>query len=97
MNIQEAINSGKRFKRPQMLKWIEVRGRDLKFVPGDYPATLSAEDVLASDWETEKVKKELTADDVYQAVRRVNEGPVRGFHATIYPSAAQELVEELGL
>ena len=57
MTLQEAIKSGKRFKRPFDAAWIEP-------VTGYY---LEGEDILADDWEIEEQKVEITKSKLADA------------------------------
>ena len=53
MNIQEAINSNKRYRRKGELGWYDA-------VP-DFPHYIFCmRDILAEDWELEEVKKAVT-------------------------------------
>lgn len=63
MTIQEAIKSGKKFKRPLHTLFHDAR------TGGAFTGVFLYNDVLATDWEIEIVKKELSADDVRRALR----------------------------
>ncbi len=58
MTIQEAINSGKRYKRGSNTTWLDPNGKQYYF---------DVADVLATDWEIEVVIKALSAKDIRDA------------------------------
>jgi len=72
MTIQDAIRSGKKFKRPCHVAWIFPdtygtlsilhQGRDTS-----QARWCAAMDILADDWELETVKIELSAEDIRAA------------------------------
>lgn len=59
MNIQEAIKSGKPFKRPRMWDWLETEAGEVVWVIAAkrhiYSPTM--DDILADDWEIKEDTK----------------------------------------
>lgn len=60
MTIQEAYNSGKRFKRIGY-NWIDTKNKHFY---------ITIESILADDWEIETIKKELSKEDIIDAIDR---------------------------
>lgn len=91
MTIQEAINSGKRFKRPCFTYFISrdsVGGLMFENLEDYTPSVAS---LLASDWEVEPLKKKLIgADDIHAAVTVA----LTGGHPLEF---RDRLIKELGL
>lgn len=59
MNLIEAVRSGKPFKRPRMPHFYDERLAS---------ATLTKEDILADDWETQEEKIEITREQLINAM-----------------------------
>jgi hypothetical protein len=72
MRIQEAIKSGKPFKRKLWRDWHTVDAESQWFVntATDYRVVLSARDVLAEDWEVKPEKKIRMASPHFPHHRR---------------------------
>ena len=84
MNIQEAIKSGKPFKRTgDKVYYLSRTVTDCK--------TFYYEDILADDWEIETVKKELSAKDIIDVLNKWNTQPYR------MESIRDFIIKELGL
>jgi hypothetical protein len=58
MNIQEAITSGKHFKRREWSEWLESKGTNITYVRHGYAHTLSPSEIMADDWEVKKDPRE---------------------------------------
>lgn len=63
MTLQEAIKSGKRFKRPYWNTW-----HDRSSIGRTYICAVS---ILADDWEIEEKKVEVSRHDIDAAFRRL--------------------------
>lgn len=60
MTIQDAINSGKRFKRPKHDLWYELSYEVL---------AVNRVDILATDWEIEAPTRTISAQDIRDAYK----------------------------
>lgn len=60
MNIQEAIKSGKRYRRKGELDWYDT-------APDFTHHAFSTQDVLSSDWEVEEKTVTITREQLYDA------------------------------
>lgn len=94
MTIQEALNSGKRFKRPVHGSFMYMDGLSIYFneyeTPREYKALV--EDILATDWEVEPPKKKLLgADEIREAIKHAS--------SLYYPGIfmIEETLKHLGL
>lgn len=94
MTIQEAIKTGKRFKRPCFTYYIEENSMgDILFTNGEF-YTPSKESLLATDWEVEPPKKKLIgADDIRRARNNANNHS----GVLIFTDEIETLINELGL
>ena len=63
MTLQEAIRSGKKFKRPHQKRFNTANTNGIV-----YELLITFEDALATDWEVEELKKELTPTEVKTAL-----------------------------
>lgn len=83
MNILEAIQSGKKFRR---------KGGSLYFTAIENSFDLSRADLIADDWETAPHKVEITKADFDAAIRAVMDRRVPG-----EPIAFDDIAKEIGL
>lgn len=85
MTIQEAINSGKKFKRPYHVSWMKNAGEHSspKFGDNDTGYHCSIMDILAHDWEIETHKllayKDNSTHQLYMFPNEIKENE-RGYH-----------------
>lgn len=90
MTLQEALESGRRFKRT---------GDNFYNYSTD---CFQATDILATDWELEPLKKrekrEISADDLEEAANKVNQTlKKQGVASRVSILALTELIKQLGL
>lgn len=76
MLLSDAAKTGRKFRRrsePDCWYWLE--GTNIRWMsPGIDPtsAFIDAEQLVATDWEAEPLKLEVTADDVIRAARELD-------------------------
>lgn len=71
MNIKEALDSGKRFRRPKWLDWLTTQEvEDFIF---------SAEDLTAEDYYTETRAVKITAEHFDDAVKKIQLDQIEDF------------------
>lgn len=104
MTLVEAVKSGKPFRRPSYARgsWVVELGKGP--APGVYvwrdevqnTKAFSAEDILATDWETEEKTREITLSEFVEAFKRAasTEECMRNYPCG--PTVG-ELAKELGL
>jgi hypothetical protein len=64
MNIIDAVKSGKKFKRPGYI-WTSSENLNRDYL------RLTKDDILATDWEIEERKIEITETEFDEAVRQI--------------------------
>jgi hypothetical protein len=94
MTIQEALRSGKRFRR-KGCQWGSKLDTVRYTLAQGYHSffALSEEDILATDWELETVKKELSAEDI----RKAFEYSIVKADPSVYGGFIDCLLKHLGL
>jgi len=65
MTLQEAIKSGKRFKRCNDAYWLKFHGKESPFL------TLKEADIFATDWEVEEKKVLVSEAQLVKAIEAV--------------------------
>lgn len=103
MTIIEAARSGKRFKRKTWIEFItelDNPSRGLCISGSQAMALLRLEDILATDWEIEEKKVEITYEQLENAVKD-SCPPVIHFSGSIAPRVIYPnikiIAEKLGL
>lgn len=89
MTIQEAIKSGKKFRRPG-LDWRAPMHNNYSCLLYCYYA-----DVIATDWEVETIKKELSAEDIRKAAFSINQDTSQS--VILIAREVTALIKNLGL
>lgn len=91
MTIQEAIKSGRRFRRAEYA-WFSVTAGQIENGDAGLTVPLSLNDILATDWVVEPVKKGLSREDIEAAAEKLID---KGWEPSML--FVDELIRELGL
>jgi hypothetical protein len=78
VTLSEAARTGRKFRRksiPDVWYWLE--GKEIKIIGGYIDraaeAMIDAEMLVATDWEPELLKLEVTSDDIMRAARQLDD------------------------
>lgn len=74
--LSEAARTGRRFRRrSQPDVWFYLNGKDMRRIDGDLSVmvTIDAEMLVSTDWESEPLRLELSADDIFRHARNLEE------------------------
>lgn len=102
MNLNDAISSGRKFRRLSDPKtWFRVDGQKIAVT---YPHGSSAigynftvQELMATDWAPEAAKMELTGWDILEAAKAVMHQPGMGSGRFSVVESAKLIVDQLGL
>lgn len=103
MTIQEAIKSGKKFRRPRMKGtafdgWYVNEPGAVSHGFGSYGGSFSYQDLLADDWEIEEKKVEITRDKLMATISKLMADSLEcSYTFSISSHAIEKLAKELGL
>lgn len=76
MTLSEAARTGRKFRRKsQPSAWFHLLGKEIIELDGTRSTVIQidAEMLVATDWEPEPLKLELTAEDILKAARGLDE------------------------